>query len=112
MMDEFKLNPCYKCGGKAIFKVLDRVSGKNGFFQISFTIVCSKCGLRYPVVYYSMVRIKENGEIRICGEDDREYASQEWNKRMEENKRERWIRKLRQIFLKLKKLLKDLTMKS
>jgi Lar family restriction alleviation protein len=83
MINENKetLKSCPFCGGQARFVCKCNIS-HGDFRGWEFSISCIKCNATIPKTNYRlMVKLDENGNIVLVGEDERNKAIDAWNRR-------------------------------
>lgn len=83
-MNNFKLEPCPFCGGKAIFNVISNTTNhcSAGF---GFEVECEDCGMKLPNRYSLFFTLAESGEINILN-DGRKEATARWNRRVSDGR--------------------------
>lgn len=83
-MSNREIKPCPFCGGAAKIKLIEAFAN-TGIAGFRFTIVCSKCGVEFPVKFNVGFYLTDRGEIKqgIGYEDAIETAINFWNRRAE-----------------------------
>ena len=83
-MSDRELKPCPFCGGAAKIKT-SATFANAGVAGFTFVIVCSKCGMEYPLKFNIGFILTDKGEIKqsIGYENVIETAIDAWNRRTE-----------------------------
>lgn len=80
-MDEFALEPCPFCGGKAEYSVKSNYS-RGAMHGWKFGVECTQCLVALPMQDFTVtIHLTASGEI-VFDQDDREAAAKMWNRRV------------------------------